>query len=103
MIYKIHTKIILACNMLEYAPLFQEIADAYFENELYNLALPLYEDLASEEQVSRADQLHQAAQSHPARLATSMSSSRRPSVVVILTISRVRQKYMSTVSATPRG
>lgn len=42
---------ILACNMLEYAPLFQEIADGYFERGLFESALPLYEDLASEDEV----------------------------------------------------
>lgn len=40
-----HAKIILAQDVAEYAPLFSEIADAYFEKELYAEAGTIYDML----------------------------------------------------------
>ena len=43
-----HAKIILAQDVTEYAPLFAEIADAYFEKEMYSEAGHIYEMLGGD-------------------------------------------------------
>ena len=43
-----HAKIILAQDVAEYAPLFSEIADAYFEREVYAEAGHIYEMLGGD-------------------------------------------------------
>jgi hypothetical protein len=43
-----HANIVLAQDVLDYAPLFVEIADAYFERELYAEARPIYELLGQD-------------------------------------------------------
>ena len=43
-----HAKIILAQDVAEYAPLFSEIADAYFEREMYAEAGHIYEMLGGD-------------------------------------------------------
>ncbi|KZT34747.1 TPR-like protein [Sistotremastrum suecicum HHB10207 ss-3] len=58
---KIHCDIILNQSLQEYWPLFQEIADAYFEKEQFDLALKIYENLASETQSSGLHVLMQTA------------------------------------------
>jgi general transcription factor 3C polypeptide 3 (transcription factor C subunit 4) len=45
-------KIILSQDVLDYAPLFAEIADAYFEREMYADARPIYEFLGADAAVS---------------------------------------------------
>ncbi|KAJ6611013.1 TPR-like protein [Mycena sp. CBHHK59/15] len=45
---KLHAKTVLAEDVLDYAPLFVEIADAYFEREMYAVARPIYELLGAE-------------------------------------------------------
>ncbi|KAI1783533.1 TPR-like protein [Ganoderma leucocontextum] len=45
---KMHAKIILAQDVAEYAPLFSEIADAYFEREMYSEAGHIYEMLGGD-------------------------------------------------------
>lgn len=42
-----HANIVLAEDVLDYAPLFSEIADVYFEREMYADAKPIYELLGS--------------------------------------------------------
>ncbi|KAF7316423.1 hypothetical protein MIND_00161200 [Mycena indigotica] len=49
---KFHAASILAEDILDYAPLFVEIADAYFERELYGEARPIYEMLGAEASTS---------------------------------------------------
>ncbi|KAF4563013.1 transcription factor TFIIIC subunit tfc4 [Pleurotus pulmonarius] len=44
---KSHANIVLAEDVLDYAPLFSEIADVYFEREMYADAKPIYELLGS--------------------------------------------------------
>lgn len=58
---KVHTSIILAHDVLDYAPLFSEIADAFFERELYKDAQPIYETLGSNATTSSVYVLLQAA------------------------------------------
>ncbi|KAM6492840.1 TPR-like protein [Amanita muscaria] len=45
---KIHANIVLSQDVLDYAPLFAEIADAYFEREMYADAKPVYELLGAD-------------------------------------------------------
>ncbi|KAG2056694.1 TPR-like protein [Suillus hirtellus] len=45
---KMHASIVLAQDVLDYAALFGEIADSYFEREMYADARPIYEILGSE-------------------------------------------------------
>ena len=47
-----HADIILSEDVLDYAALFVEIADAYFERELYADARPIYELLGADASVS---------------------------------------------------
>ena len=43
-----HANIILSQDLLDYSPLFVEIADAYFDREMYAEASPLYELLGQD-------------------------------------------------------
>ncbi|KAF9459393.1 hypothetical protein BDZ94DRAFT_1199583 [Collybia nuda] len=45
---KLHANAVLSQDVLDYAPLFGEIADAYFEKELYAEAHPIYELLGAD-------------------------------------------------------
>ncbi|KAI0738457.1 TPR-like protein [Daedaleopsis nitida] len=58
---KMHAKIILAQDVAEYAPLFSEIADAYFEKELYAEAGNIYDMLGRDAGTSSMYVLLQAA------------------------------------------
>lgn len=49
---QIHADIILSQSVLEFAPLFAELADAYFEREIYDQARPIYEILGADAGVS---------------------------------------------------
>ncbi|KAM5536661.1 hypothetical protein V8D89_009756 [Ganoderma adspersum] len=57
---KMHAKIILAQDVAEYAPLFSEIADAYFEREMYGEAGHIYEMLGGDAGTSSMHVLLQA-------------------------------------------
>jgi general transcription factor 3C polypeptide 3 (transcription factor C subunit 4) len=48
-----HASIILAEDVMDYAPLFSELADAFFEREMYADARPIYEMLGTDAGVSR--------------------------------------------------
>ncbi|KAH9944859.1 TPR-like protein [Amylocystis lapponica] len=58
---KIHAGVVLTQDPVEYAPLFGEIADAYFERELYAEAGRIYEILGKETATSSVYVLLQAA------------------------------------------
>ncbi|KAG6839022.1 hypothetical protein C0991_006559, partial [Blastosporella zonata] len=45
---KLHANAVLSQHVLDYAPLFAEIADAYFDKELYADARPIYELLGAD-------------------------------------------------------
>ncbi|KAG6836328.1 hypothetical protein H0H93_009078 [Arthromyces matolae] len=45
---KLHANVVLSEDVLDYAPLFVEIADAYFDRELYADARPVYELLGAD-------------------------------------------------------
>jgi general transcription factor 3C polypeptide 3 (transcription factor C subunit 4) len=47
-----HADIVLAQEVLDYSPLFVEIADAYFDRDMYTDAVQIYETLAGEPGVS---------------------------------------------------
>jgi general transcription factor 3C polypeptide 3 (transcription factor C subunit 4) len=47
-----HANIVLSQDLLDYSPLFVEIADAYFDREMYAEASPLYELLGEDATVS---------------------------------------------------
>lgn len=47
-----HASVILSQDSLEYAPLFAEIADAYFDREMYAEAGHIYEMLGADASVS---------------------------------------------------
>ncbi|KAJ6468532.1 TPR-like protein [Mycena vitilis] len=49
---KVHADVVLAQDILDYAPLFSEIADAYFERDLFNEARAIYEALGQNETTS---------------------------------------------------
>jgi len=48
-----HANIVLSQDVMDYAPLFAEIADAYYERELYAQARPIYELLGQDAGVCR--------------------------------------------------
>ena len=52
LVIQLHAKVILSQDVLDYAPLFAEIADAYFERQLYADARPIYELLGADAAVS---------------------------------------------------
>ncbi|KAI0681984.1 hypothetical protein C8T65DRAFT_750994 [Cerioporus squamosus] len=58
---KMHAKVILGQDVAEYAPLFSEIADAYFEREMYAEAGHIYEMLGGDAGTSSMYVLLQAA------------------------------------------
>jgi len=43
-----HASVILAQDIREYAPLFSEIADAYFDQRMYTAAVAIYEELGQD-------------------------------------------------------
>ncbi|KAF8332446.1 hypothetical protein F5887DRAFT_996848 [Amanita rubescens] len=45
---KLHANVVLSQDVLDYAPLFCEIADAYFDRKMYAEAKPIYEMLGSD-------------------------------------------------------
>lgn len=47
-----HASVILAQDIREYAPLFSEIADAYYDQRMYTAAVAIYEDLGQDPSVS---------------------------------------------------
>ena len=55
-----HANIVLSQGIVDYAPLFVEIADAYFDREMYAQARPIYEMLGQDAGV--------CCLSHPCRL-----------------------------------
>lgn len=50
--YKMHASVILAQDVREYAPLFSEIADAYYDQKMYTAAVAIYEELGQDPSVS---------------------------------------------------
>jgi len=48
----VHADIILAEDPLDYAPLFVELADAFYEKDMFEEARPIYELLGSSAEVS---------------------------------------------------
>lgn len=53
-----HAKVILAQDVFDYAPLFAEIADAYYDSKMYADAKPIYETLAHDAAVCGCGNLH---------------------------------------------
>lgn len=49
---KMHASAILAQDVREYAPLFSEIADAYYDQKMYTAAVAIYEELGQDPSVS---------------------------------------------------
>jgi hypothetical protein len=43
-----HASVILAQDIREYAPLFSEIADAYYDQRMYTAAVAIYEELGQD-------------------------------------------------------
>ena len=43
-----HASVILAQDIREYAPLFSEIADAYYDQKMYTAAVAIYEELGQD-------------------------------------------------------
>lgn len=43
-----HASVILAQDIQEYAPLFSEIADAYYDQRMYTTAVAIYEELGQD-------------------------------------------------------
>lgn len=48
-----HASVILAQDIREYAPLFSEIADAYYDQKMYTAAVAIYEELGQDPAVRR--------------------------------------------------
>ncbi|KAJ6511189.1 TPR-like protein [Mycena sanguinolenta] len=59
---KMHAAIVLEQDILDYAPLFCEIADSFFDRELFSDALAIYEVLGSNETTSSVYILQQTAE-----------------------------------------
>lgn len=51
LVTQLHVGAVLSEDVLDYAPLFLETADAYFEREMYAEARPIYELLGGEASV----------------------------------------------------
>ena len=49
-----HASAILAQDIREYAPLFSEIADAYYDQRMYTAAVSIYEELGQDPSVSNS-------------------------------------------------
>ena len=49
-----HSSVILAQDIREYAPLFSEIADAYYDQRMYTAAVAIYEELGQDPSVRRS-------------------------------------------------
>jgi general transcription factor 3C polypeptide 3 (transcription factor C subunit 4) len=49
----LHANAVLAEDVLDYSVLFAEIADAYFEKDMFSEAKPIYELLGGDPAVSR--------------------------------------------------
>jgi general transcription factor 3C polypeptide 3 (transcription factor C subunit 4) len=47
-----HASVVLAQDIREYAPLFSEIADAYYDQRMYTAAVAIYEELGQDSSVS---------------------------------------------------
>ncbi|KAJ6488044.1 hypothetical protein C8R45DRAFT_264401 [Mycena sanguinolenta] len=58
---QLHANAVLSEDVLDYAPLFVETADAYFEQEMYTQARPIYELLGAEANTSSLYVLSQTA------------------------------------------
>ena len=88
--------------MHEYAPLFAEIGDAYFDNEMYAEAGQIYEILGADTEVMMATpRVYNKSPDvlcDDLRRAVFTSSCKQQHVDVWLEISKSRQKYTSTVS-----
>lgn len=54
-----HADIVLSQDALDYAALFGEIADAYFELDMYSDAGPIYEVLGADPAVRHIHTIHQ--------------------------------------------
>lgn len=77
-----HASVILAQDIREYAPLFSEIADAYYDQRMYTAAVAIYEELGQDPSVSHADPRFQASPTHRRnRQVVSMFSSELQPVV----------------------
>ncbi|KAJ7081257.1 hypothetical protein C8R44DRAFT_895129 [Mycena epipterygia] len=61
---KMHAGIVVSQEIEDYAPLFGELAECYFERELYAEALPVYERLASDDSTSTIHILRQTVVSY---------------------------------------
>ncbi|KII83764.1 hypothetical protein PLICRDRAFT_118961 [Plicaturopsis crispa FD-325 SS-3] len=61
---KIHAAVVLSQEVLDYAALFSEIADAYYERDMYAEALPIYEILSEHVETSSLHILLQVASCH---------------------------------------
>ncbi|KAI0031922.1 TPR-like protein [Vararia minispora EC-137] len=59
-----HARIVLEQDIVHYAPLFHEIADAYFDRQMYAEAKPIYEALGHDAGTSSLDVLIQVARCH---------------------------------------
>lgn len=58
--HKVHASVILAQDVREYAPLFSEIADAYYDQKMFTAAVTIYEELGQDPSVSHFDLTIQA-------------------------------------------
>ena len=71
--FEMHASVVLAQDVREYAPLFSEIADAYYDQKMYAAAVVIYEELGQDPSVSYFDPLlHVPLICHRIRRAVSM-------------------------------
>ena len=73
-LFQLHANVVLAEDVLDYSVLFAEIADAYFEKELFADAKPIYELLGGDPAVRSSSFLRVCAVKKFARRAASIFS-----------------------------
>ena len=75
---QLHASVVLSQDVFDYAPLFGEIADAYFERKMYAEAKPIYELLGADVAVRSVFEIRFMCLSPFSRLVAYTSCSKRP-------------------------
>ena len=92
-----HASVVLSQDVVDYAPLFVEIADAYFDREIYAQARPIYEMLGQDAGVCCSSHYRLLVVHATHRLVVCTSSSRLRYVTTCLDNFRTPLKSMKPV------
>lgn len=98
-----HASLVLAHDVMDYAPLFAEIADAFFERNMFADARPIYETLGMDAGVCTSDTLRlfkSTILKSVYRQAACIFFFKPPRAVVLWVTSAKLQRYTSMVRTT---